>query len=44
MWTGYREVGRLYSDRVLFTLGSHWLENFQHPKLLAPALPSAAVL
>ncbi|MBO85037.1 MAG: hypothetical protein CL927_06735 [Deltaproteobacteria bacterium] len=37
-WTGYREVGRLYSDQVLFTLGSHWLENFQHPRLQLPAL------
>ena len=37
-WTGYREIGRLYSDQVLFTLGSHWLENFQHPKLQLPAL------
>lgn len=37
-WEGYREVGRLYSDQVLFTLGSHWLDNFQHPALRAPAL------
>ncbi len=37
-WTGYREVGRLYSDQVLFTLGSHWLENFRHPRLQLPAL------
>ena len=37
-WSGYREVGRLYSDQVLFTLGSHWLDNYQHPKLQLPAL------
>ncbi len=37
-WVGYREVGRLYSDQVLFTLGSHWLDNYQHPRLQLPAL------
>ena len=37
-WEGYREVGRLYSDQVLFTLGSHWLDNFHHPGLQLPAL------
>ena len=37
-WTGYREVGRLYSDQVLFTLGSHWLDNYRHPRLQLPAL------
>ena len=37
-YEGYREVGRLYSDQVLFTLGSHWLDNFQHPRLQMPAL------
>jgi hypothetical protein len=37
-WEGYREVGRLYSDQVLFTLGNHWLDNFQHPRLEMPAL------
>lgn len=35
---GYREVGRLYSDQVQFTLGDHWLDNFQHPRLAMPAL------
>ena len=37
-WEGYREVGRLYNDQLLFTLGSHWLDNFQHPKLFMPGL------
>ncbi|MCK6503733.1 hypothetical protein L6R53_10095 [Myxococcota bacterium] len=37
-WNGYQEVGRLYSDQVQFTLGTHWLDNFSHPALRAPAL------
>jgi hypothetical protein len=37
-WEGYREVGRLQSDQMLFTLGAHWLDNFQHPALQVPAL------
>jgi hypothetical protein len=37
-WEGYREVGRLYSDQILFTLGRHWLDNFHHPKLREPGL------
>ena len=37
-WEGYREVGRLYSDQMLFTLGNHWLDNFQHPSLQIPAM------
>lgn len=37
-WEGYREVGRLQSDQMLFTLGSHWLDNFQHTALQVPAL------
>lgn len=37
-WEGYQEVGRLYSDQVLFTLGDHWLDNFSHPALKLPAL------
>lgn len=37
-WEGYREVGRMFSDQVQFTLGSHWLDNFAHPNLQEPAL------
>lgn len=38
VWEGYREVGRLYSDQILFTIGSHWLDNFSHPSLAESAL------
>lgn len=38
VWEGYREVGRLYSDQILFTLGRHWLDNFSHPSLREPGL------
>lgn len=37
-WEGYREVARLYDDQDLLTLGNHWLDNFSHPALQAPAL------
>ncbi len=37
-WEGYREVVRLYDDQDLLTLGNHWLDNFSHPALAAPAL------
>ncbi|MEL6345974.1 MAG: hypothetical protein AAFV53_22880 [Myxococcota bacterium] len=37
-WEGYYEVGRLYNDQALFTLGNHWLDNFNHPALPRPAL------
>ena len=37
-WDGYQEVGALHSDQVLFTLGSHWLDNYRHPTLEVPAL------
>ena len=37
-WEGYREVGRLYSDQILYTLGRHWLDNFRHPSLKEPGL------
>ena len=37
-WEGYREVGRLWSDQVLFTVGTHWLDNASHPALREPAL------
>ncbi|HMV69189.1 MAG TPA: hypothetical protein PKA64_20245, partial [Myxococcota bacterium] len=38
VWEGYREVGRLYDDQLLFTFGSHWLDNFSDPSLREPAL------
>jgi len=38
VWEGYQEVGRLHNDQILFTLGSHWLDNFSHPSLLEAAL------
>ena len=38
VWNGYKEVGRLYNDQILFTLGSHWLDNFCHPSLHQAAL------
>jgi hypothetical protein len=38
LWDGYREVGRLYSDQILFTIGSHWLDNFSHASLREGAL------
>ena len=37
-WEGYQEVGRLYSDQVQFTLGTHWLDTYNHPALRVPAL------
>ncbi len=38
VWQGYKDVGTLYSDQLLFTLGNHWLDNFCHPVLKEPAL------
>lgn len=38
LWEGYREVGRLYSDQILFTLGRHWLDNYHHPALREPGI------
>lgn len=38
VWEGYREVGRLHNDQILFTLGNHWLDNFSHPALAEAAL------
>ncbi|MCP4809650.1 MAG: hypothetical protein GY884_30290 [Proteobacteria bacterium] len=38
VWEGYREVGRLNSDQVSFTLGNHWLDNFSHFTLQEPAI------
>ncbi|MDP6931280.1 MAG: hypothetical protein QGG40_00120 [Myxococcota bacterium] len=37
-WKGFREVGSLYADQVLFTIGGHWLDNFSHPFLDVPGL------
>jgi hypothetical protein len=38
VWQGYKEVGRLYHDQLLFTVGRHWLDNFHHPALREPGL------
>jgi hypothetical protein len=38
VWDGYSEVGKLYNDQLLFTIGNHWLDNFQHPALKEAAL------
>jgi len=38
VWEGYRDVGSFFNDRILFTLGSHWLDSFHHPALRIPAL------
>ena len=38
VWEGYQEVGRLYDDQILFTLGDHWLDNFSHASLGESAL------
>jgi hypothetical protein len=38
VWSGYREVARLYDDQDLLTIGSHWLDNYAHPALEIPAL------
>ncbi|MEN9786149.1 MAG: hypothetical protein RLZZ299_1413 [Pseudomonadota bacterium] len=37
-WEGYREVGKLWDDQLLFTLGRHWLDNVHHPALREPGL------
>ncbi len=34
----YEEVGRLYDDQVVFTIGNHWLDNFRNPLLREAAL------
>jgi len=34
----FREVGRLYSDQLLFTLGNHWLDNHQCQEIPGAAL------
>jgi hypothetical protein len=38
VWEGYREIGRLYDDQVLFSIGNHWLDSFAHPNLREAAL------
>jgi hypothetical protein len=38
VWEGYQEIGRLYDDQVLFSVGNHWLDNFSHPSLREAAL------
>lgn len=38
VWEGYREVGRLYSDQVSFTLGNHWLDSYSHFAIKEPGL------
>ena len=37
-WEGYREVGKLWDDQLVFTMGRHWLDNVHHPALREPAL------
>ncbi len=37
-WDGWREVGKMTDDQALFTLGSHWLDNFSHPNLREAAI------
>lgn len=37
-WPGYREVARLHHDQDLLTIGNHWLDNYAHPALSAPAI------
>jgi hypothetical protein len=37
-WEGFREVGQFYDDQALFTLGNHWLDNFQHDGLRHSAI------
>ena len=37
-WRGFREIGSLYNDQAMFTIGNHWLDNFQHSDLREPAV------
>jgi hypothetical protein len=37
-WEGYREVGTLFSDQLMFTIGNSPLDNFSHGALSEPAL------
>ncbi len=38
VWDGYQEVGKLFNDQLLFTIGNHWLDDFQHPALAEAAV------
>jgi hypothetical protein len=38
VWDGYKEVGRLYNDQLLYTLGRHWLDNYHHAALKEPGI------
>lgn len=38
VWEGYQEVGQLYNDQMLFTIGNSGLDNFSHPSLRESAL------
>lgn len=33
IWESYQEVGHLFNDQVVFTIGNHWLDSFHHPSL-----------
>lgn len=37
-WEGYKEVGCLYDDQPLLTVGNHWLDNVSHEGLREAAL------
>ncbi len=32
-WEGYREIGCVHDDQLLYTVGAHWLDTFRHPSL-----------
>ncbi len=34
----FQEVGQLHTDQLLFTVGNHWLDNFQSPEIPGAAL------
>jgi hypothetical protein len=38
VWEGYQQIGTLYDDQLLFTIGSHWLDSFQVQALAGPAV------
>ena len=37
-WEGFRPVSAVTDHQLLYTLGNHWLDNFQHPSLPEGAL------
>lgn len=37
-WDGYRQVGQLFDDQPLMTVGNHWLDNVRHDALREAAL------